>query len=103
MAGMTSDFGAFQQPIIFVICSSESGVIWGEGRTMPIPGCEGTLGASFSRGIDVDLSALSKSILLSANSRDCMCGIPHVGSSPSQLINLNSASLVVCIFGANTF
>jgi hypothetical protein len=44
---MTSNFGGFHQPIIFVFGSSEGGVILWIGRTMPLPGCKKTLGASF--------------------------------------------------------
>lgn len=62
---------------------------------MPVPECKKTLGASFfatdRRGF----------ISLSANSLDCLCRIPHVGSSTSRLKNLTSASIVVCILGAN--
>jgi hypothetical protein len=51
-----SDFGVCQQPIMRVICGSESGENWEEERRkMPVPGCK-TLGARFSLGIHASLS-----------------------------------------------
>lgn len=35
----------------------------------------------------------------SVNSRDCICGIPHSGLSPSRLIKWTSTSSVFCLFG----
>lgn len=96
MPEMPYNLDGFQQPIIFVFGFLK--VVWfcGEGRTMPVLGCKKTLGVSFFA------TKRHGFISLSANSLDCLCRIPHVGSSASRLINLTSASIVVCILGANT-
>ena len=50
MPGTTSDFGAFQQPIIFFFRDSESVVISGEkSRTTPVPGHKEHLVLAFTK------------------------------------------------------
>lgn len=51
MPGTTSDFGAFQQPIIFFIRDSECCDFEGEASNDASCGKQRTLGACFSRGI----------------------------------------------------
>jgi hypothetical protein len=52
-----TDFGVFQQPVAFVTCGFESGVVWGETVKPCLFRSAKPLGAVLERRIQVNLSA----------------------------------------------
>ena len=101
MPGTTSDFGAFQQPIISFIRDSDCCDFEGETSNDGRCGTRRTLGACFSRGIHAGLSALPQGVLQV---------LTHVTDFAEYRMssyhldgkNLTSASLLICLFEANT-